>query len=142
MLTQSDSSTFFRDAEARGIDALWLSWGIGLANFVFVATLDRCRESLLTCVSSFGLPAYWLIDRCTYPFSIHAACSRLIEASRTDGRRFLLLATTPFLALTMLAAGLSFNIPVEKTAHVGVISFWIFLFFIFYSVSVDALPRN
>lgn len=31
-----DSSTLFRDAQAPGIDALWLSWGIGLVNFVLV----------------------------------------------------------------------------------------------------------
>ncbi|KAF2459022.1 major facilitator superfamily domain-containing protein [Lineolata rhizophorae] len=38
------SSTLFRDANADRMGALWLSWGIGLANFLF------------------AFPAYWLID--------------------------------------------------------------------------------
>lgn len=36
VLMYQDSSTLFRDAQAPGIDALWLSWGIGLVNFVLV----------------------------------------------------------------------------------------------------------
>lgn len=62
-----------------------------------------------------------------------------MEAVPQDGRRFLLLATTPGLAVTMLAAGLSFNIPQEQTAHVGTISFFFFLFMIIYSVSALAV---
>ncbi|ERF73758.1 hypothetical protein EPUS_01012 [Endocarpon pusillum Z07020] len=97
------SSTLFRDAQAPGIDALWLSWGIGLVNFVS------------------GLPAYWLIDR--------------------YGRRFLLLITIPGLALSMLAAAFSFNIPEEQQkAHTGVISLFWFIFMAIYSLGMGPVP--
>jgi hypothetical protein len=47
----------------------------------------------------------------------------------------------PGLAVTILAAGLSFNIPEDKSgAHTGVISFWFFLFIIIYSVGAAARP--
>ena len=75
--------------------ALWLSWGIGLANFLFT------------------FPAYCLIDK--------------------HGRRFLLLVTCPGMAISMLAACLSFLIPVESGARIGVIAFWMFVFIFFYS---------
>jgi hypothetical protein len=43
----------------------------------------------------------------------------------------------------MLAAGQSFNIPEEKhIAHIGVISFFFFVFMIIYSVSIVALTRS
>lgn len=37
VLIYQDSSTLFHDAQAPGIDALWLSWGLGLVNFMSVA---------------------------------------------------------------------------------------------------------
>lgn len=75
--------------------ALWLSWGIGLANFIFT------------------FPAYYMIDK--------------------RGRRFLLLVSYPGMALSMLAACLSFMIPVRFGGRIAVMSFWLFLFIFFYS---------
>ena len=72
---------------------MFLSWGIGLTNFVF------------------AFPAYYLIDR--------------------KGRRWLMLVTLPFLALTILAAGLSFFIPNTSSAHVPVIGLWTYVFMFF-----------
>ena len=91
------SSTFFSavDNNTNPMEALWLSWGIGLANFLFT------------------FPVYYFIDR--------------------RGRRFLLLATYPGMALSMLAASLSFLIKHDQSARSAVIAFFIFVFFFFYS---------
>ena len=64
------------------------------------------------------------------------------EFSFADGRRFLLLVTTPGLAVTMLAAGLSFNIPEDDRARIPVISIFFFLFMVLYSVGVGTLPST
>lgn len=49
------------------------------------------------------------------------------------GRRTLLLLTFPFMFLTLLATGMSFYIPQESRAHLGLIALFIFLFVAFYS---------
>lgn len=98
------SSTFFRDYNNKSgpptnkeiMRALWLSWGIGLANFLFT------------------FPTYYLIDK--------------------RGRRFLLLLGFPAMAISMLAACLSFNIHPSGLRD-GFIIFFIFAFFFFYSWS-------
>ncbi|KAL1625422.1 hypothetical protein SLS54_003514 [Diplodia seriata] len=51
----------------------------------------------------------------------------------TWGRRTLLIATFPFMCLSLLATGLSFYIPTSSPAHLGLISFFIFAFVVFYS---------
>ncbi|KAF5652782.1 sugar transporter [Fusarium sp. NRRL 25303] len=51
----------------------------------------------------------------------------------TWGRRTLLLATFPFMFLTLLGAGMSFYIPSSSSAHLGMIAFFIFAFVAFYS---------
>ncbi|KAI7330236.1 MFS transporter [Hortaea werneckii] len=68
----------------------------------------------------FAFPAYRLID--------------------SRGRRWLLLVTLPFLALTMLAAGLSFLIPVSNPAHAPVISTFLFIYTFFYSWGLGPVP--
>ncbi|KAI6902425.1 hypothetical protein KC318_g8883, partial [Hortaea werneckii] len=68
----------------------------------------------------FAFPAYRLID--------------------SRGRRWLLLVTLPFLALTMLAAGLSFLIPVSNPAHAPVIGTFLFIFTFFYSWGLGPVP--
>ncbi|KAI7163594.1 hypothetical protein KC349_g1216 [Hortaea werneckii] len=68
----------------------------------------------------FAFPAYRLID--------------------SRGRRWLLLVTLPFLALTMLAAGLSFLIPVSNPAHAPVIGTFLFIFTFFYSWGMGPVP--
>ena len=55
----------------------------------------------------FAFPAYYLIDR--------------------KGRRYLLLATFPLMALTLLAAAFSYKIH-PGTTHIAVIYFWFILF--------------
>ncbi|KAH8648870.1 hypothetical protein BGZ61DRAFT_547101 [Ilyonectria robusta] len=51
----------------------------------------------------------------------------------TWGRRTLLIATFPFMFLTLLGAGMSFYIPESSKAHLGMIAFFIFAFVAFYS---------
>ncbi|KAK0867179.1 hypothetical protein LTS02_004346 [Friedmanniomyces endolithicus] len=108
------SSTFFCDARkgtmkdedllanSSYLQPLFLSWGIGLANFLFT------------------FPAYYFIDR--------------------KGRRWLLLITIPLMALTSLAAGLSFLIPVANGARTPVIAIFTFLFMAAYSSGIGPVP--
>ncbi len=49
------------------------------------------------------------------------------------GRRTLLLSTFPNMAWTLLAAGLSFYIPEESRAHIGLIALFAYLFVAFYA---------
>ena len=68
----------------------------------------------------FAWPAIWTID--------------------TFGRRTLLLFTFPQMAWTLLAAGLSFLIPDDSKAHLGLIATFIFLFAVFYSPGEGPVP--
>jgi MFS family permease len=61
----------------------------------------------------FAFPAIWTIDKW--------------------GRRALLLATFPFMFLSLLATGMSFYIPSSSPAHLGLIALFIFVFVAFYS---------
>jgi sugar porter (SP) family MFS transporter len=56
------------------------------------------------------------------------------------GRRSLLLLTLPFMGATMLAAALSFNIPSENPAHLGVLACTIYLFCAEYSPGMGPVP--
>jgi MFS family permease len=58
----------------------------------------------------------------------------------TLGRRSLLLLTLPFMALTMLAAGLSFSIPKTNPAHFGLLATLIYLFCAEYSPGMGPVP--
>lgn len=61
----------------------------------------------------FAIPALYTIDRL--------------------GRRTLLISTFPNMFWTLLATGMSFYIPKESPAHLGLIALFIFLFCAFYS---------
>ena len=58
----------------------------------------------------------------------------------TLGRRSLLLLTLPFMALTMLAAGLSFNIPSDNPAYFTLLVILIYLFCAEYSPGMGPVP--
>ena len=51
----------------------------------------------------------------------------------TLGRRSLLLLTLPPMAVTMLAAGLSFSIPAKNPLHLGALTVLVYLFCALYS---------
>jgi len=56
------------------------------------------------------------------------------------GRRSLLLLTLPLMALTMLAAGLSFSIPSDQPAHFALLVTMIYLFCAEYSPGLGPVP--
>lgn len=58
----------------------------------------------------------------------------------TFGRRSLLLLTLPIMAVTMLAAGLSFTIPNDSPAHFGLLATMIYLFCAEYSPGMGPVP--
>ncbi|KAF2703468.1 MFS transporter [Pleomassaria siparia CBS 279.74] len=68
----------------------------------------------------FAWPAVWTID--------------------TFGRRGLLLFTFPNMCWTLLAAGFSYYIPKEQTAHLALIAFFVYLFGAFYSPGEGPVP--
>ncbi|KAI5450673.1 hypothetical protein NCC49_002930 [Naganishia albida] len=58
----------------------------------------------------------------------------------TFGRRSLLLLTFPAMCLSLLGAGLSFLIPDDSKAHIGMIAFFVFVFAAIYSVGEGPVP--
>jgi len=56
------------------------------------------------------------------------------------GRRALLLFTIPCLAITLLAAGFAFRIPDASKAHIGIVTFFVILFGMFYAPGLGPVP--
>ncbi|KAH8599210.1 putative polyol transporter 5 [Bisporella sp. PMI_857] len=68
----------------------------------------------------FAWPAIWTID--------------------TFGRRGLLLFTFPNMGWTLLAAGMSYYIPESNRAHLGMVTFFIYIYDAFYSPGEGPVP--
>ncbi|KIW69014.1 hypothetical protein PV04_04918 [Phialophora macrospora] len=83
------------------------------------ALLASCVFGLVNFLGAF--PAVWTMD--------------------TLGRRSLLLLTLPLMAVTMLATGLSFNIPADNPGHFGVLVALIYLFCALYSPGMGPVPN-
>lgn len=111
------SSSIFADAGASVNTALLQSWGFGAVNFAFAWLVLRTD---VTKVADSIRPAVWTID--------------------TFGRRALLLFTFPNMAWSLLAAGFCFYIPGKKGAHLGLITFFIYIFDCFYSPGEGPVP--
>ncbi|RMZ76418.1 hypothetical protein DV737_g4790, partial [Chaetothyriales sp. CBS 132003] len=90
----------------------------GFSNFG--ALLASCVSGFIMFIGAF--PAVWMMD--------------------TLGRRTLLLLTLPVMALTMLAAGLSFMIPAENPAHFYLLASMIYLFSLEYSPGMGPVPNT
>lgn len=86
----------------------------------FGALLASCVFGFLNFIGAF--PAVWTMD--------------------TLGRRSLLLLTLPIMAVTMLAAGLSFIIPTENSAHFYILASMIYLFCLEYSPGMGPVPNT
>ncbi|KIX00751.1 uncharacterized protein Z518_09816 [Rhinocladiella mackenziei CBS 650.93] len=86
----------------------------------FGALLASCVFGLVNFIGAF--PAVWTMD--------------------TLGRRSLLLLTLPLMAITMLAAGLSFSIPTQSPAHFGLLATLIYLFCALYSPGMGPVPNT
>jgi MFS family permease len=69
---------------------------------------------------AFAWPAVWTID--------------------TFGRRGLLLFTFPNMCWTLLAAGMSYYIPSSSRAHLGLVTFFIYVYDAFYSPGEGPVP--
>ena len=69
---------------------------------------------------AFAWPAIWTID--------------------TFGRRGLLLFTFPNMAWTLLVAGMCYFIPSSSKAHLGLVTFWIYIYDAFYSPGEGPVP--
>jgi MFS family permease len=78
---------------------------------IFGALLASCIFGFVNFIGAF--PAVWTMD--------------------TFGRRSLLLLTLPLMAVTLLAAGLTFNISTENPLHLGLLAILIYLFCAEYS---------
>jgi MFS family permease len=85
------------------------------------ALLASCVFGLLNFLGAF--PAIWTMD--------------------TLGRRSLLLLTLPLMAVTMLGIAMSFKIPTENSAHLGVLATLVYLFCLLYSPGCgESQPRT
>lgn len=121
------SSTLFKSTSCFGKGAnsdlpragnttpLWLSWGIGLENALF------------------AIPAFWLIES--------AERSWFGSKRWLGGRRWLLLFTTPGMALSMLAATLSYFISENDAGYIPTIAFFIYVFLAFYSFGMVGFTK-
>ena len=114
------SSTLFVDAHASERSALLVSWGFGLINFAYEKQLVCQPTCSADHFGRFAWPAVRSID--------------------TFGRRTLLLWTFPHMAWTLLAAGFCFLIPDSSPAHLGMITFFMYLFAAFYSPGEGPVP--
>lgn len=68
----------------------------------------------------FAIPAYWLIE--------------------SKGRRWLLITTTPLLAICMAGAAASFKAPQFSSTELGLSTLFTYLFTIFYSPGLGPVP--
>lgn len=74
-----------------------------------------------------ALLASWGFGMAMFIFAIPA-----LYTIDTWGRRTLLLATFPNMCWTLLAAGMSFYIPKDNPAHMGIIAMFVYLYVAFY----------
>jgi MFS family permease len=88
--------------------------------------------------STFGA----LIASCIFGFINFIGAFPAIWTMDTLGRRSLLLLTLPFMALTMFAAGLTFNIPAENPAHLTLLAILVYLFCAEYSPGMGPVPNT
>jgi MFS family permease len=63
-----------------------------------------------------------------------------IRTIDTFGRRGLLLFTFPNMAWTLLVAGMCYFIPTSSKAHLGLVTFWIYIYDAFYSPGEGPVP--
>lgn len=98
-----------RDTDANRAFVLQIFSNAGFSTFG--ALLASCIFGFINCLGAF--PAIWTMD--------------------SWGRRSLLLLTLPLMAITMLATGLSFRIPSESPAQLGLLATLIYLFCALYS---------
>lgn len=96
-----------------------------------------------TIFSDAGFSTYGaLIASCIFGFVNFIGAFPAVWAMDSLGRRSLLLLTLPLMAVTMLAAGLSFNIPKDSPAHLIVLATMVYLFCAEYSPGMGPVPNS
>ncbi|KIW11047.1 hypothetical protein PV08_10346 [Exophiala spinifera] len=82
-----------------------------------------------------------LLASCVFGFVNFVGAFPAIWTMDSVGRRSLLLLTLPLMGATMLAAGLSFEIPAENPAHFALLATLIYLFCALYSPGMGPVPN-
>ncbi|KAF8193766.1 hypothetical protein BJ912DRAFT_1031101 [Pholiota molesta] len=108
-----------------------------LASWVVMIAQQMCGINIMAFYSStiFAMLASWGFGLVNWLFAFPA-----VWTIDTFGRRNLLLFTFPNMAWTLLAAGFCFYIPVDNSARVPLIAFFVFLFAAFYSPGEGPVP--
>ena len=116
------------------------------AAYVVMLSQQLCRINIIsfyssTIFSDAGFSTFGaLLASTVFGFVNFIGAFPAIWTMDTLGRRSLLLLTLPFMAMTMLAAGLSFSIPSESPAHFGLLATLIYLFCAEYSPGMGPVP--
>lgn len=118
-----------------------------VASYVVMLSQQLCGINIISFYSStifsdagfsdFGA----LLASCIFGFINFLGAFPAVWAMDTLGRRSLLLLTLPLMAITMLATGLSFNIPTSSPAHFALLATLIYLFCALYSPGMGPVPN-
>jgi hypothetical protein len=118
------------------------------ASYVVMLSQQLCGINIISFYSSTIFSAAGFSDfgallaSCIFGFVNFVGAFPAVWTMDTLGRRSLLLLTLPLMAATMLAAGLSFNIPADNPAHFGLLATLIYLFCALYSPGMGPVPST
>ncbi|KIY03166.1 uncharacterized protein Z520_01633 [Fonsecaea multimorphosa CBS 102226] len=118
------------------------------ASYVVMLSQQLCGINIIafyssTIFSDAGFSDFnALLASCVFGFINFLGAFPAIWTMDTLGRRSLLLLTLPPMAVTMLAAGLSFNIPADNPLHFGLLATLIYVFCALYSPGMGPVPNS
>ena len=119
-----------------------------MASYAIMISQQLCGINIIafyssTIFSDAGFSTFGaLIASCVFGFVNFIGAFPAVWTMDTLGRRALLLLTLPFMALTMFAAGLTFNIPGENPAHLLLLAILVYLFCAEYSPGMGPVPNT
>ncbi|OAP65430.1 hypothetical protein AYL99_01402 [Fonsecaea erecta] len=118
------------------------------ASYVVMLSQQLCGINIIafyssTIFSDAGFSDFGaLLASCIFGFINFLGAFPAIWTMDTLGRRSLLLLTLPLMAMTLLAAGLSFNIPADNPMHFGLLATLIYVFCALYSPGMGPVPNT
>ncbi|KIW89410.1 uncharacterized protein Z519_10264 [Cladophialophora bantiana CBS 173.52] len=118
------------------------------ASYVVMLSQQLCGINIIafyssTIFSDAGFSDFGaLVASCVFGFINFLGAFPAIWTMDTLGRRSLLLLTLPPMAVTMLAAGLSFNISADNPVHFGLLATLIYVFCALYSPGMGPVPNT
>ncbi|KIW27953.1 uncharacterized protein PV07_07647 [Cladophialophora immunda] len=118
------------------------------ASYVVMLSQQLCGINIIafyssTIFSDAGFSDFGaLLASCVFGFINFLGAFPAIWTMDTLGRRSLLLLTLPPMAVTMLAAGLSFNIPAHNPLRFGLLATLIYVFCALYSPGMGPVPNS